>query len=308
MRAGRIPGAAIVLAAIFALVPIAGARPDASSAPPKPQPCKGTVAGLAGVSKTGTAQPEPLCGTGGKDTLTAVGGGDTVWGYQGDDQLKARNGKVDLVYGGPGADAGAFDACDTVYEVETQQAGAPSCPGVKGMSVAAAGATPAPWWSNPIIECSANPESPGTWRVRIIKQPSMRAIDVSSAVDWQFVAWSAVLKRWDGTAFKDYKTSRWLWDLTYDRQVTAFPGNFWRRFDTNERYFFYFSVPEPGTYRMSVRYHWYEGDGGERAADEFRIVTKHYGDFESPDRRACLFPAPAGPPEPPPPPPAPAAR
>ena len=174
--AGRISGAAIVLAAILAIVPTAGARPDASAPPPKPQPCKGTVSGLLGVKKTGTAQPEPLCGTGGKDSLTAVGGGDTVWGYQGDDQLKARNGKVDLVYGGPGTDAGAFDSCDTVYEVETKQVDPSACAGVKGMSVAAAAGTPTPWWSSPIIECADNPETPGTWRVRIIKQPSMRAI------------------------------------------------------------------------------------------------------------------------------------
>jgi hypothetical protein len=305
--AGRIPGAAIVLAAILAIVPTAGARPDASGAPLKPQPCKGTVGGLLGVSKTGTPQPEPLCGTGGKDSLTAVGGGDTVWGYQGDDQLKARNAKVDLVYGGPGADTGAFDACDTVYEVETQQASAPSCPGVKTRSLAAvAGTAPLPL-SSPVLECADDPNVPGGWRVRFIKPPGMRAIDVSEQVDWQYVAWQAVLKRWDGATWKTYRTFKWLWDLTYDRQVTSFPGNVWRRFDTNELYQYYMIVSEPGTYRVSVRYHWYEGDGGEQAADGFYIVKKHYGDFESPDRRACVFPEPAPPAEPPPPPP-PAAR
>ena len=83
--------------------------------------------------------------------------------------------------------------------------------------------------------------------------------------------------------------------------MTSFPGNFWRRFDTNERYVYYIPVTRPGTYRLSVRYHWYEGDGGQQAADAFKIVTKHYGDFESPDRRACVFPEPAPPAEPPPP-------
>ena len=157
VRAGHIPGAAIVLAAILA-VPIAGARPDASAAPPKPKPCKDTLGDRAGVSKTGTPQPEPLCGTNERDTLTAVGGGDTVWGYQGNDRLRARNSKVDLVYGGPGTDAGAFDACDTVYEVETQQADPPACPGVKPRSLTAAGQTPSLPYSGPIIECDDNPE------------------------------------------------------------------------------------------------------------------------------------------------------
>jgi RTX calcium-binding nonapeptide repeat (4 copies) len=301
VRTGHIPGAAIVLAAILA-VPIAGARPDASAPPPKPQPCKGTVGGLLGVSKTGTAQPEPLCGTGGRDTLTAVGGGDTVWGYQGNDQLKARNSKVDLVYGGPGTDAGAFDACDTVYEVETQQAGPPACPGVKARSLAAAGQTAPLPFGSPIIECVQNPEDPAKWRVRFIKQPTMRAVDVSDAVDWQYVAWSPVLFRWDGATWKRYVTHRtWLWDLTYDLQVSAFPGNFWRRFDTNVRTFLWFNVSKPGTYRVSVRYHWYEGDGGEQAADGYFRVKKHYGDFQDPTRRACVFPEPTPPAEPPPP-------
>jgi len=306
--AGRISGAAIVLAAILAIVPTAGARPDASAPPPKPQPCKGTVGGLLGVKKTGTAEPEPLCGTGGKDSLTAVGGGDTVWGYQGDDELKARNGKVDLVYGGPGTDAGAFDSCDTVYEVETKQPSPPSCPGVKARSTAAAGQASALPYASPIIECADNPKVPGGWRVRFIKQPYMRAIDASAAVDWQYVAWSPVVARWDGAKWTTYTKINWLWDLTYDTQVTSFPGNFWRRFDTNERYQYYIPISKPGTYRVSVRYHWYEGDGGEQAADAYTLVKKHYGDFESPDRRACVFPEPAPPAEPPPPPPPPAAR
>jgi hypothetical protein len=246
--------------------------------------------------------------TDGEDRLSAVGGGDILWGYLGDDKLNARNGKVDLVYGGPGVDSGSFDACDTPYDVESKQANAPVCPGVKTRSLAVAGqAAPLPIGA-PVIECDDDPKAPGAWRVRFLKQPTMRAIDVSNAVDWQYVAWQTVLKRWDGTTWKVHHSSMWLWDLTYDLQVTSFPGNIWRSFNTNEYYKYYLPVSRPGTYRASVRYHWYEGDGGARAADGFYIVTKHFGDFEDPTRRACLFPEPAPPPAAPPPPPPPAAR
>jgi hypothetical protein len=296
-------GAALVLSAVCAVLTSAASTAGAgrhaagASPPPKPQPCKGTVGGLLGVVKSGTASPEPLCGTGGRDRLTAVGGGDTVWGYQEDDVLKARNGKVDLVYGGPGADSGAFDKCDTVYEVEVVQPDAPACAGVKERTLAARRASaPGPYW-HPVIECVDNREVPGQWRVKFIKQPTMRAIDTTDAVDWQFVAWTPVLYKWDGTEWKLKSTHRrWLWDLTYDTQATAFPGNFWRSFETNERLFLWFNVSEPGTYRIRIRYHWYEGDGGEPAADWSSFAKKHYGDYEDPTRQSCVFPAPTAPP------------
>jgi hypothetical protein len=286
--------------AALVLLPAAFSRADQTTTPPKPQPCKGTVSGLVGVKKDGTAQPEPLCGTGGKDTLTAVGGGDTVWGYQGDDELRARNAKPDLVYGGPGGDRGAFDACDRVYEVESVQTGAPACPGVRERSHAARAQERLPYRS-PAIECVRL--NSGAFRVRFINQPTMRAFDTTDAIDWQFVAWRPRLYKLDGTTWKAVRWNIWLWDLTYDEQVRSFPGNFWRHLTTNERTFVWFTVKEPGAYRVAVRYHWYVGDGvPERAASYW--VTRHYGPYQDPAQRACLFPAPAAPPptEPPPPP------
>src|SRR5262245_30348123 len=172
MRAGRIPGAAIVLAALLAIVPTAGAGQHASAPPSMPQPCMGSTGAKGPVTKAGTASPDLLCGSREKDTLTAVGGGDTLWSYQGDDQLNARNGKVDLVYGGPGTDKGAFDACDKVYAVETQQASPPVCPGVRTRSLAGAAGDRVPYRS-PAIECVKR--SSGGFLVRFINQPTMRA-------------------------------------------------------------------------------------------------------------------------------------
>ena len=78
------------------------------------------------------------------------------------------------------------------------------------------------------------------------------------------MAWQAVLKRWDGAASRTYRSSMWLWDLIYDLQVTSFTRNVWRRFDNNEPYLYQMPVSQPGVYGVSIRYHWYEGDGGAR--------------------------------------------
>lgn len=296
MGARRKRLAALTLTAVLAVVLSASAgagrrQPVGAQAgpPPKPQPCKGTVGGLAGVVKSGTAAPEPLCGTGGADRLTAIGGGDTVWGYHGRDTLRARNGKPDLVYGGPDADSGAFDACDRVYEVERAEPSPPACAGVRPRSLAArAQEAPLPR-SSPVIECTTDVS--GAWRVRFLRDPRMRAIDATPEIDWQFVAWSPVLYRLNGDRWVRYREhSLWLWDLTYDQQVASFPGNFWRRFSDNERTFLKFVVQEAGSYRVAVRYHWYAGDAvPERDVGYF--ATKHFGDYEDPTRRFCVFPA-----------------
>lgn len=239
--------------------------------------------------------PEPLCGTGGADRLTAVGGGDTVWGYHGNDALRARNGKPDLVYGGPDADSGAFDQCDRVYEVERSEGGAKACAGVRPRSLAATTQEPPLPRSSPVVDCTTDVS--GAWRVRFLRDPVMRALDATAEIDWQFVAWNPVLYRWDGAKWVRYREhAQWLWDMTYDRQVMSFPGNFWRRYSDNERTFLKFVVREAGSYRVAVRYHWYPGDGvPERDAGYF--ATRHYGDYEDPTRRFCIFPAL---PEPPP--------
>lgn len=58
-----------------------------------------------------------VLGTGGNDHLTAHGG-DTVCGLDGNDVIHARNGKRDVIDGGPGIDTAIVDRVDVVRHVE----------------------------------------------------------------------------------------------------------------------------------------------------------------------------------------------
>ena len=58
---------------------------------------------------TGTAGNDMICGGGGADVITGGGGSDTLLGGAGNDRIMAKDKRRDVVDGGPGRDAGAFD-------------------------------------------------------------------------------------------------------------------------------------------------------------------------------------------------------
>ena len=69
----------------------------------------------------GTAASETICGGGGPDVITGGGGGDTLLGGAGNDRIMAKDKRRDVVDGGPGRDAGAFDRkLDRVRSVEVR--------------------------------------------------------------------------------------------------------------------------------------------------------------------------------------------
>jgi hypothetical protein len=254
----------------------------AETPPPEPKGCSAPAAGDRGVSLKGTAWSDFLCGTRGKDTFTAVGGNDHAWGYQGVDDFGARNGFPDEVYGGPGIDKGRFDPCDKVVDVEYKSVGG-SCPGVVPRRLAGADDLP---FDGPVVECLRGPY--GERILNVLMEPQVRAIDTTPQVDFQTVAWSAGILRMDNGKPTFVGRGSWFWDRVYDEQVQAFPGNYWRSFDTGRRTFVSYTVSQPGEYVLGVYLHWYATEDSP-ARDEVALARAHYGPAEKSDQHACLF-------------------
>jgi hypothetical protein len=119
-------------------------------------------------------------------------------------------------------------------------------------------------------------------------------------VDWQRVAWTGILYtlvngEWvqaSPTTQGANSQTEWLWDRTYDQQVVAFPGNLWRRFTTNERWFTWFNVKEPGSYRVAIKFRWFRPNGSVQH-DELDWAGSHFGEFETAGgHQSCTFPPP----------------
>jgi len=255
---------------------------DGDGPPAEPKLCQRAV-GSRSVNVDGTPRPEALCGSTRRDTFRAVGGGDIVWGYEGDDEIGARNGKPDEIIGGPGDDAGRFDPCDSLVGVERPKR-AGGCPGVAARSLL--DVEPAPF-SDPVAECWRDAD--GTRVLNVLLEPEVRALDATAAVDWQTVAWRpSVMKKVDGE-WALWEHGYWLWDRVYDKQVKAFPGNYWRSFGDDRRSFQWFELSEPGEYAMALSVHWY-ATAHAPARDEVAWARDHYGPPALLDFSACVFP------------------
>lgn len=281
-----------VIAAIIAFLFLIGVAPAGGSqdvlasaanyAPPEPKYCSAPVASQRGERVRGTQYSDELCGTRGNDTLIAIGGGDHAWGYQGADDLRARNGRPDEIFGGPGIDKGRFDQCDRVADVERAAIGG-RCAGIRPHRLLAAAELP---YDAPVVECYRG--SAGERIIDILVEPQMRAIDSTARVDFQTVAWSAGILRIENGTPVFVGRGSWFWDRPYDEQVEAFPGNYWRSFTTKERTFVSYTVSQPGTYVLGVYLHWYATKESP-ARDEIAIARAHYGPAEQADHTACEF-------------------
>ena len=253
--------------------------------PPERKLCSSTGPGKRGDRLRGTERTEQLCGSRGPDSITAVGGGDYVDGKHGNDDIGARNGQPDEVYGGPDLDRGRFDPCDRVWNVE-KRAVAGRCPDVHaGRRFVTA--SPAPY-SRPVIECVTT--SDGKRWIDVLFEPQMRALDVTPLVDFQTVAWSAVILEFVNGKWEVLKKGSWFWDRTYDEQVERFPGNFWRSFRDDERTFVSYEVYSPGVYTVGVLMHWYKTRDAP-AHDEVDLARAHYGPAANSTNDACSFEA-----------------
>jgi hypothetical protein len=231
-----------------------------------------------------------ICGSRYDDKLPSKLGA-TIWGYAGKDTIQARNGRADEISGGPGKDTATVDAKDTVKGVE-KCLGRPSCPRASA-SVKRLTASQVQFvLEEPIVVCDLEPGSENR-RMWLPLEPKMRAADTTSRIDWQTVAYTPVLYRHDGTDWRVYRERIWLFDRTFDpsERATPFTGNFWRHTRTKQRTSVFFYVDDPGTYRVSVRYHWYRTPS-VAAHEVVDAVDDHFGEFET-DRthQSCTFPA-----------------
>jgi hypothetical protein len=286
--------AAFVLAAAFGVAaaadtPDGGSLPAVvarASAPPKePQPCHGPTSSKP-VRDQGTIGYEDfLCGSRGPDWFKTVGGGDHVWTYQGNDTIVSRDRKPDEVWGGPGRDTADTDWCDTVHGVENRKISTADCPGVKSQGWSqATDELPA---FDPVVECWTATD--GSRRILYLWEPEVRALDVTTNVDFQTVAWQGVVLKKVGDEWQVFIDGSWFWDRTYDLQVEAFPGNYWRSFETGQRTFVSYRLDSPGVYAVGVRLHWYKtASAPER--DGIAVARAHYGPNEQPGHAACEFP------------------
>jgi hypothetical protein len=221
-----------------------------------------------------------------------------IGGASGNDVIKTRNSEEDLISGGKGHDLAVIDKYDAFARGSARASGIEHCRPVAVCktvsSYALRNATQLEYPEQPSsIQCQEN--TVGTsypYMLRFAEEPTIRAADSTRHADWQTVAWSAVLFKWDGTqwVFTGAQTD-WLWDRAPDEQfdsIVGFPRNYWRLFGTHKRYFVYFQTG-PGIYQAWIHYHWYSTPTAP-AHDLFALGGRHFGKFEDPTELWCVFP------------------
>jgi hypothetical protein len=286
-------------AAVFAVLSVtsfgatlAGATPLRATAGPggkEPGDCtpeSTQVKGGAPVHGGGS-----ICGSRFDDTLRSKKG-HPIWGYPGKDLISARNGKVDEIRGGPGKDTAIVDSKDTVWGDVEKCLPYVRCPGSRAQPKRLAVSQVQFFKEEPIVVCDLEPGTENR-RLWVAMEPRMRAADTTNRVDWQTVAYRAILYRHDGTDWRVRGQSTWLFDRTFDpsERATEFHGNFWRHLRTKQRQqVINFYADEAGVYRVSVKYYWYRTRSvAEHEVED--VVDYHFGEFETNNRHeSCTFP------------------
>lgn len=264
--------------------------PAGASAPAETNGCVGVAKTPPGANFKSKNYGAWLCGTGVKDHFWGKGGDHKVRLYQGADYVDMKNGVHDEILDSGQLDPKSLlDRCDTVnYGRPPSRLIKGTCAGVRSRTSAYVSQAPPYPHHGGALECRLEPD--GRRIVHFLRDPLMRAVDVSATVDSQTVAWTPLLYKWDGTQWVFVlQHPMWLWDRASDEQVTEFPGNAWRRFDNNRRWFLWFYTSEPGTFRVAVKYHWY-ATPRTPAHEILEWAGPHYGPFEDyPGQSWCNF-------------------
>jgi hypothetical protein len=199
--------------------------------------------------------------------------------------VRARNGAPNEIYGGPGEDVANLDSCDRPHNIQVPRWATKPCPTVTD-SRRLSGVAPAYPYTPPRLACER--DAAGRPLIRFVAYPVVRAVDMTARVDWQSVAWSALLYRQVEGRWRLASQTLWFWDRTYDKQVTLRQPNAWRAVKGR--------TPPPAAlvpdtdapFRVAVRYHWYP-TAGAGAHDESAWVRLYKGAFAGPGRRWCDF-------------------
>jgi len=209
-----------------------------------------------------------LCGGPGNDKIYA-GISDTVRGGGGNDVIYANNAGPNYVDGGPGYDIAYVDRDSRLDRgvsvsrrtvmVHPQTKASPRDTSPRGFP-----------YNLLTVRCGAG--GSGLGLISLLEKlgpghPQLAAFDANKGVvDWQYVAWSTLIRKWDPVArqWNPYDQSDWLWDHTYDipdYTVKKHPRNIWHSFieaaDDDEVELEPFTVTEPGDYSVRFIYYWY---------------------------------------------------
>lgn len=244
---------------------------------------------------------EPLCGSRMADRLEAsTWGNHHIRGFQGNDVIRAQNGDPDEIRGDSGRDTAYVDPVDSVVGIEVCRPAA-AC---RAARLNARLTTQVPRYLGPDefdyrayisrTECRLLPD--GTRQMWFISEPILRAVDATPRVDWQTVAWSPVLYRFEGSQWVKVEEEIWLWDRTND---TAPPDrlhqNWWRRTTGDKaRTLLSFELSGPGVYQVRLRLYWYKTARVPEYLweDDAQSVDPHYSSegFGGPTYKWCDFP------------------
>jgi hypothetical protein len=263
--------AATVAAAVIALLlgAVAHSTPPSrhqaiqeSTRPPQLYPGLGCGDTPTLDGRSNTPHEDILCGSSGNDIIHA-GKYDVVLAFGGDDKIYSANGGPNLVDGGSGYDRAWTDSWDTLRGIQQRFTSA--------ARRAAARADTTFNYNLPTVSCSANDQ--GGYQIELLDfippKPQLSAYNANpGVVDWQYVAWSTLIYKWDPTnknwfTWNPWYQTEWLWDRTFDNEdyPSRHPANVWHSFvqgqDDQEADEQPIPISEPGDYLVRFRYYWF---------------------------------------------------
>jgi hypothetical protein len=258
---------AVVVGVVFALGAAArSTRPGMRAlvhVSTKPPPASRTLGcgDTATLDGTRDSGKEFLCGTPGNDTIKA-GALDVVRASGGNDKIMASQGGPNDIDGGLGYDIAWGDRFDTFKLVQKRYL-------ATARPEARLDKTPRGFDYNlPNVICGVNLQNQQPM-IRV-DLPTGQRIQMAAynanpgVVDWQYVAWSEVVLKFDRPAamWRPYFQSDWLWDRTYDLgELKRHIPNEWHSFvagqDDQQVDPEPLMITEPGDYAVHFRYYWY---------------------------------------------------
>ena len=267
-RSGRLLLVASVLTMIVAASSVASPERDTRAEEKIPEDCTYVTYSDPVVKRPFLGGPTvEVCGSFHNDALTVRrggGGGTKIWAGPGSDEIDDRNGAVNLIMAGDRRDAVKIDVCKGLHGVQDNIQGAVAkvtkvrvkCPGTKDSDRTLSQRKVIYPRTTPAVGCG---RSQGRRYVEIL-DPELRAVDATRNVDFQKVAFRALLYK--QTASGEWSlnmSTAWLWDHTFDEQIVAFPGNYWRSLtgDTRTRMFVSLYPTAAGVYEVRFQYRWF---------------------------------------------------
>ena len=225
-----------------------------STGKPHPSLYEGMGCAPKPTLKSLTTGRDFLCGSSHKDTIVA-GPSDVVRGRGGNDTIHAKNNSPNNIDGGAGkkdtladVDQGLDTAVKNVEqgynrarELDASHALPPACPEAHTRDPEAWVMVDTPVCfplKRPTIKC--NVSNAGKPTITVTAPPQLAANNANPGlVDWQVVAWTMLIFKWDTDAqqWQVVRQTPWYWDEPYDvfdGHAKDLPENAWRLFGRHD--------------------------------------------------------------------------